>query len=358
MATLIEGFRGLLADVPEPGFVLVYESKDITADVSPDVLAVTYTDYLNGQSDELEIELDDTAGRWVGPWYPEKGARLTLKMGYSGQAMLSCGVFEVDEVEYETKPAKMSIRALGAGISKPVRTRNARAYENVTLAAIIRRVAKRNRLTVVGQIADIRIDHITQYRESDLGFITRLAREYGYAVKVAGQQLVFTAMKGLRTGRAVATLQESDIRRLNIRDKIKDVVTESKVKYHNPKTKQLVVYGVKDGQVVPVGTTQQQTSRRSGQEASADTLKLSSRSGSKAVAQAKAEAAMDRANLQKVGGTIDAVGNTRLVAGNVFLLPGYGRLSGRYLIESARHRMERGGGYAVGMEVKRVAHGA
>ena len=38
-----------------------------------------------------------------------------------------------------------------------------------------------------------------------------------------------------------------------------------------------------------------------------------------------------------------------------FNLTGYGKLNGKYLIESARHRLERGGGYSTSIEVKRAA---
>ena len=88
-----------VAKVPHPMFVLSYEQKNITSDITPYVRSVTYTDYLSGQSDEVEVELEDTDGRWVRAWYPGKGDRLTLKIGYEGEPLLPCGVFEIDEIE-------------------------------------------------------------------------------------------------------------------------------------------------------------------------------------------------------------------------------------------------------------------
>lgn len=43
------------------------------------------------------------------------------------------------------------------------------------------------------------------------------------------------------------------------------------------------------------------------------------------------------------------------MAGVTFNLTGYGKLNGRYLIESARHRIERSGGYSTSIEIKRAA---
>ena len=43
---------------------IVYAGKDITADVSPYCQGLSYTDFLSGQSDEVELEFDDKDGLW------------------------------------------------------------------------------------------------------------------------------------------------------------------------------------------------------------------------------------------------------------------------------------------------------
>jgi phage protein D len=249
--------------VPHPVFVLSYEQKNITNDITPYVRSVTYTDYLSGQSDELEVELEDADGRWVRHWYPGKGDTLSLKIGYEAAPLLPCGAFEIDEIEFAQPPATVSIRGLATGVKKSVRTRVGRAYENTTLAAIAQRIAKRNKLTLTGKIRDIRIDRVTQYQERDVEFLTRLAREYGYAFKIVSSKLVFTELADLRDGGTVATFKATDLIAIRLRDKIKDIYQEAKVKYHDPKTKKLVVYGVKGDQVTEVGQTTASTKKQS-----------------------------------------------------------------------------------------------
>jgi len=355
MAALTDQRPSSVAKVPHPVFVLSYEQKNITSDITPYVRSVTYIDYLSGQSDELEVELEDADGRWVGPWYPGKGDTLSLKIGYQDAPLLPCGAFEIDEIEFAAPPSIVSIRALATGIKRSVRTRVGRAYEDTTLAVVAQRIAKRNKLTLTGKIRDIRIDRVTQYQERDVEFLTRLAREYGYAFKIVGAKLVFTELADLRDSGTVTTLNATDLTAIRMRDKIKDIYQEAKVKYHDPKTKKLVVYGVKDDQVTEVGQTTVSSKKQSGQSASGDTLKLSTRSGSKAAAQAKAQAALDDANLQQTAGNLTTPGDPKLVAGTTFELADCGRLSGKYLVESARHRLDRGGGYLTELEVKRVA---
>ncbi|MDR1709991.1 MAG: phage protein D [Candidatus Accumulibacter sp.] len=342
-----------VARTPHPIFVLTYEQKDITSDVTPFVLSVTYTDYLSGESDEIAVELEDADGRWIDAWYPGKGDTLRLSIGYEAGPLLPCGAFEIDEVEFNRPPATVSIRALATGVKPALRTRSGRAFENTTLSAIAQHIAKRNKFTVVGKIREIRIDRVTQYQERDLAFLHRLAREYGYAFKIVGSKLVFTELSALREEKAVTTFEAKDLTSLRLTDKIKEIYSEAKGKYQDPKTKKLVVYGVKDGQVAVVGTSAASAKKTSGKAASGDTLKLSTR-GPKAAVEAKTRAALDRANLQRTSGSLSLPGDPRLVAGNSVELAGLGRLSGKYLIESARHRLARDVGYTVEIEVKRT----
>ena len=344
-----------IARVPHPIFALSYEQKDITRDVTPYVVSVTYTDHLTGESDDLAVELEDADGRWIDAWYPGKGDTLRLSIGYEGEPLLPCGAFEIDEIEFSKPPSTVSIRALSTGVTSSARTRKGRAFENTTLAAIVRKIAKRNKLIPVGTIGDIHIDRVTQYQERDLAFLRRLSKEYGYAFKITGDKLVFTELSALREGEPVITLKAGDISSLRLSDKIKDICADAKGKYQDPKTKQLVVYGVKDGEVTQVGTKTVNTkeSRKKAKTTSGDTLKISTR-GSKAAIEAKTRAALADANLQRTGGNLSLPGNPRLVAGNLVELSGIGQLAGIYLIESARHRLERGGGYTTEIDVKRV----
>jgi len=332
--------------VSHPTFTLSYGRKNVTNDITRYVCSVTYTDYLSSQSDELEIELEDTDGRWIRHWYPGKGDTLTFKIGYDNAPLLSCGVFEIDEIEFAQPPSTVTIRALATGIRQSVRTRESRPFENTTLAAIVQRIAKRNQLVFVGKIRNIPIDRLTQYQERDVEFLARLAREYGYAFKIIGKQLVFTELAALRDSKAGAVYHPTDLISIRMRDKIKDIYAQAKGKYHDPKTKKLVTYGVKsDGKVGVVGSSHATTS--------SDTLKLSSR-GSKAAVQAKTQAALAHANLQQMQGNLTLPGTPKLVAGITFELIDCGKLSGKYWIESARHRIERSGGYTTELEVKRV----
>ncbi|STD22374.1 Gene D protein [Enterobacter asburiae] len=74
---------------------------------------MTYSDNIKSESDTIEVELDDTDGRWLDKWYPGKGDTLTLKMGYQGEKLLSCGTFSIDEIEVSSPASVVAIRGRG-----------------------------------------------------------------------------------------------------------------------------------------------------------------------------------------------------------------------------------------------------
>lgn len=337
--------------VPQPAFELAYNGKAITAEVTPYVTAITYTDNLTGESDDLDVDLEDTDGRWINAWYPEKGAVLTLKFGYLGQTLVKAGVFAVDEVNLSGPPSVVKIRSLATGVQEAVRTRKGRSYEKTTLAAIAQRIAKRHKMKLIGKVEALQIDRATQYHETDLQFLSRLAAEYGYAFKVTenNTKMVFWKTADLHGQKPIRTFTPADMISYNASDKITDVPGDAQVKYHDPKTKKLVVYGVKEGQTTVVGQT------NAGKSASADTVKMSRRAPTKQAAEAMAAAELDRRHLDRTSAEIEIEGDAGLAAGAVVELAGLGRLSGNYTMTKVTHRITRGNGFTSSLELKRVA---
>ena len=105
-----------------PIFKLEYNHKNITEDVSDYVVTIEYSDFEQGQSDEITITFEDTEGLWNGAWIPSKGDALRLYIGYAGEKLLNCGIFEIDEIEYNTPPDTLIVKALATGIKKRDRT--------------------------------------------------------------------------------------------------------------------------------------------------------------------------------------------------------------------------------------------
>ncbi len=185
-----------------PQTVLVkvkYNSKDISKDIAPLLIRFRYEDATEGEADELTLDIDDTAN----DWYPEQGATLEAWIGFSSEAMMSCGKFTVDNIDYEFAPNVISIRALSDSTKTDLKTKTSTAHEKKTFRQIAQAVADKHKLKLQGTIPDITFDRITQHRKTDLNFLSGLASEYGYAFTVKGDLMVFTSIYELEKGKAV-----------------------------------------------------------------------------------------------------------------------------------------------------------
>ncbi|MDH4869805.1 late control protein D [Pseudomonas sp. BN515] len=333
--------------VPSAYYSLNYQNRNITRDISEYLLELEYVDFLTGQSDELNVTLEDSEGKWIDAWYPGHGDTLTLSVGWTGQAARPLGSFEIDEIEIRLRPSVVTIRALAASINSAVRTQRHQAYENTTLAAVAAQVATRQGLQLVGRIEPIKLDRVTQ-QEGDLAFLAQLAEEYDYAFKIVGRRLVFHAIADLAAARPVATVSLDELEDVMLRDQIKQVPAKATVKHKDPASKKLVSYTIENGETVAVPSSASQATT------SADTKKRRSRSTSAEVAKAKAKAELAKANRERTTGNWSMMGRPYVVSGNVLALQAPGVLGGNYLVMGSRHRFTRAGGYTSEQEVCRV----
>ena len=333
-----------MANVPKPDFSLFYEKTNITADIEPHLIELTYTDQLEGASDELSVTFEDISGKWIRQWFPTQGDKLRAAIGYQGALLTDIGEFEIDEVEYSYKPSSISLKALSTGITKANRTLKPKAYENTTLAQIVGIVANRLKLKVVGKIKAIPIKRVTQYQERDVEFLARLAREYHHSFKIVGDQLVFTDKTELGQAEAVLILEERDCISLRLRDRIKDTAKEVDISGYDASGKKVVKKRKKATALRP--------NLKQAKAASEDTLKIVTRGESEEQVEARGNAALAEQNDDQTAGNITLVGNPSLVAGATILLRNLGVFSGKYLIKSSRHSISRSQGYTTDIEVR------
>lgn len=330
--------------VPAPMLVVKYQGKDISSDIAPYLLQCDYVDFLEGESDSLDLSLEDVDHRWINDWYPNHGDSISLMIGYANEPLLPCGDFEVDEVELEGGRGVgdvVRIKALAAGVKKAVRTRNGKAYDNTTLAGIAAIIAKKQKLTLQGKIEHIEIGRITQVYETDLSFLHRVAQEYGYSFSIRGTKLCFFKRSELKDAAPTLIIDRADVVRYRFRDKVKGVVTSATVNYHDPKKKSHRKHTSKDSTA--------KTNRTSGDE-----LKLNVRAENAQQAKLKADAALDRHNEDQTSAELTMYGNVKLVSGVNVELTGFGKMNGKYTIYKAPHSFSRSGGYPTTIELKRV----
>lgn len=191
-----------------PTYVLKVAGQDITPKVSPRLISLTLTEGRENTADQLDIELDDHDGQLA---IPRKEAEIELHIGWLGQQLVDKGSFVVDEVEHSGAPDRITIRARSADLGGEIRTRQEKSWHDTTLGAVLADIAKRNSLThkVDPALAAIKIAHIDQTNESDMHFLTRLARQYDAVATVKKKHLLFLPINGTKTskGESLPTIE-------------------------------------------------------------------------------------------------------------------------------------------------------
>jgi phage protein D len=328
--------------VRSPQWILTYQGVNITADVSQMVVAIRYVDRLDGASGELEVELEDSAKRWQGPWYPTLGDIVSLQIGYRGELLLDCGEFQIDELELDGPPDVMRLRCLAAYITPAMRTANTVAYENMGILEIVAQLAAKYGLTMVVASSEsangVVFARVTQRRQTDLEFLKRLAREHNFDFTVRAGQLIFYERPTFESVPAVLAITRSDTVRFSFRNRTRRIYDSAEFSYFNPDIKHLITQSVSADSSTPIG----------------DTLKIVARCENAKQAGVKAEALLHLHNMVLVDASLDGPGNPVLVAGNNIQIIGWGALDGKYLIETAQHHLARATGYTTAIAARRV----
>lgn len=328
--------------VPTAVVQVIYNQRDISHTLDKDFISLHVTDKLSGESDELEITLHDADDKWSNDWYAGKGDTLHVKIT-DELGTLDAGTFEIDEIEVSGhNPQTVSIKALATGVSSPIRTKNHKAHENTSLQAIANGYAHKHGLVLKGKIKPTPIERSTQYNETDIGYLKRLADKYGYVVTIKKKQLIFSDLASLKELPTHLTIRKSDLSSWRITDKIREVykaVKQASTLAHKRKTAKV------KSKALQLGT----------HLTSDDTLVNDNHASSDSDANLQSQAKIDKSNTEKTTGDITFCrGRTDAKAGLVVNMQGFGVLSGRYQLGDVSHTVDRGGGYYTEGNIKRI----
>lgn len=173
-----------------PDFFITANARNITSLVRPRLINITVTDKAGIEADAVKIVL---AGGELSALKPN--AEISVALGYTDAAMVSCGTFFVDSITTDLKTQQRTLAAKAIptnGRTSTMQDQRSASYDNVTLGNLVRTVAERHGLTasVTSFVDAIAISHVDQKNESDIHLLTRLGLNYGATIKAAGGHLV------------------------------------------------------------------------------------------------------------------------------------------------------------------------
>lgn len=137
------------------------------------------------ESDQLTLTMDLEGLEGL----PNLGGRIGLKVGYLESGMVDKGQFKVTRLTPTLFPFRLTLVATAAPFSKDDETgfkqRRTASHGPTTLGGLFRELVSRHGFSprVDPEVSLIRIEHIDQSNETDMGFLTRLAAKYNVVAK-------------------------------------------------------------------------------------------------------------------------------------------------------------------------------
>ncbi|WP_425475167.1 phage late control D family protein [Brenneria uluponensis] len=174
---------------PRPAFMLRIGDKQIT-ELDDRIMSLSLTDNRGFEADTLEMTLDDADGKIA---LPERGAKISVALGWENEALISKGWFTVDEISHRGPPDQLTISARSADFRDSFNVKREYSWHNVTVEYVVSAIASRYGLNagVSASLATLELDHADQTNESDISFLTRMAEMVGAIATVKNGLLLF-----------------------------------------------------------------------------------------------------------------------------------------------------------------------
>lgn len=324
---------------------LLYEGKDISADIGPDLLSFTFTDKSGskGEADDVQIVISDRDKQWQGPWLPRRGHVLRpvircVNWFEDGDSLaLNCGTFQVDEVEFEAGEVdKITIKGIPSAVKSSIAgQKKTRAWNGTNLRQIAGDIAGQAGLGLVYKAGAIPFERVEQRQEPDLAFLHRVAADNGCRVKVAEDKIIVYSGAGA-DGLAPVTLTRSTTASFRGKMVTAEVYSACAVTFSDPASGNVFKYTYKPDNAPQTGKV----------------LTINKRAESVEAAQRMAQASLRGKNAGQRTGEWDGMGHPGLRAGGTVILSGYGAWDTRYSIKEATHTVSPDGGYTTSVSLE------
>jgi phage protein D len=175
---------------PKPAFTILLDGRDLTSKIRPRLNMLVIRESRGDNADELDLTLDDSDGKLA---IPSRGAILSVHLGWEDSGTVDKGTYTVNEIEHRGSPDVIQLRARSASMTKAMGERKEKSWHGVSIATIVKTIAGIHSLKPAcsATLGAIVIGHIDQTNESDMSFLTRLAKRYDAVMNVKNGNLLF-----------------------------------------------------------------------------------------------------------------------------------------------------------------------
>lgn len=317
-----------------------YEGKNISEQINEDLEEFTYTDVASGESDSIEITLNDMEQKWMGPWMPQKGDRIQSTIEFFNWFMdgaydlLECGDFEVDDISYSGRPFLCKIGAASIPQNSAFHAeKRTKTWENATVQIIATEIAQTAGIELFYDAEPVEVVSSEQNEQTDCEFLYSLCEEYGLAMKVFANKIIIFDEERYEQAEAPTNLYEKDMISWTYNTTVAGTYTGASFSFSDPDTDQ--EYNVMIGggdRIYEINVT-------------ADNM---------ADAERKATAMLNNENKKSITMEIRMKANPGMCAGTCVILNGFAALDGKYYIEKIRTTVSGNNATQMNLSIRKV----
>lgn len=303
------------------------------------IQAFSYTDNAKNTLDTISITLNNSDFRFCKSWFPRKKDSIISSISVyeenknKKKNLLKCGMFVVDNPEFSGPPNICCINAICTPVNSSFRTaaRN-KVWKKVTLKELAGAIAKKYGLGLEFIGSDVNIGTAEQSNENDCDFLCSKALDYGYGVKFYRKKMIIYDVAEMESRKPIATIHKYQLLDYDWQTNIYGTYTGAKIRYSDDDDKEVSCSVGKEPRWLRITET-------------ADSIEQA-----KKLALAK----LNTENESTTTMSISLMGNTKLIAMSTVKIVGFGKLSGKYFIDSANHSVDSSAGYITSLTLHKV----
>lgn len=306
-----------------------FNGKSMKTSLKDYLKSVTYTDAAFGESDQLDITLQNVNMDWLGIKYPQKGDQVNGSFLFANweregiDKTLDCGSFVLDNVKFSGGPLEVQIGCLSVPEDGSFKTRECtKVWKDVTVKGIAREITRKYGLALRYSGGEIMIKSIEQSQKTDSAFLSEICEKYGLSMKVYNRSVVIYDQTTMEKKRSIATLSRESFIDDNwdYEDSLEGTYTGARISYKSGESsEEISVYigfkpeDAKDGRV----------------------LKINETADSVSDAYYKAAAKINKSNESATTLSGEIWTNPNICAGVTVKITGMGKANGKYFVEKS-----------------------
>lgn len=318
---------------------LRYNGVDVDGTTRRNINSFKYTDVASGSSDSISIVFSDPERKWINAWFPVKGDRLEPTIHADNwiadgkRSSLACGLFYIDSFSFNGNPLRTTLEAVAVPVMDGFKgTKRTATYERTNLREIGAAIASRNGIALHYSAPTISVEKTEQSDQDDCNFYNTILKKYGLVLKIFSNRLVVFDEADYERKTVVAELTERDIDPgWTWNTVLAGTYTGIKYSYFNSEKDQEITFQI---------------------GSSARLLDCNEPAENRAEAMIIARAALNNANKSTTTMRVTMKADPRIIATSCVKMTGFGKLSGKYYVESVEHSV--GSGYKTALSLRRV----